>query len=164
MNNNYLDSGSAERSTTTKTNKDEILDNLETNEPNTESTVAKAKFQVPLASEYGATHLNHKRRTNAEPSVGAGMRAEYIGATRKFAINKSGTNRLINQGKNFNLTDTFNEKGIASSHLHFAQTGEEDRHIRIVSSPDDLTNRAVKYDNYEYFLRNTKKIKANYSY
>ncbi len=71
---------------------------------------------------------------------------------RRFAVGKLGEHNLRNKWEHRDLHATFKKKGVASPGLFLAQTLESDA-SRLLTT-DELTNNAVKADNYQFFLRN----------
>jgi hypothetical protein len=57
------------------------------------------------------------------------------------------------------MLDSFRKKGIASPHLFVPETLESD--ASRFTTTTELTNDAVKADNYQFFLRNASAMKVN---
>ena len=68
---------------------------------------------------------------------------------RRFAVGKLGEHNLRNKWEHRDLHATFKKKGVASPGLFLAQTLEGDA-SRLLTT-DELTNNAVKADNYQFF-------------
>ncbi|SFV91089.1 hypothetical protein MNB_SV-4-141 [hydrothermal vent metagenome] len=98
---------------------------------------------------------NLKAVTEAE----SGVYIENDLNMRRFAIGKLGEHRLRNKGEHVDLIAKFKKDGVASPGLFFAETLESDAG-RLLTY-DELTNNAVKADNYQFFLRNASVMKVN---
>ena len=80
-------------------------------------------------------------------------------SSRRFGISKASEWFFRQRGEHQNLIDTFRRKGISTAPQIVPETLESDKSR--FTTTHELTNDAVKADNYQYFLRNAGAIKTN---
>lgn len=109
----------------------------------------------------GITHLSHAQRKAA-----VGKDAFDIdilnGSGRMFALNSLSNKRFMNKKdvKHDTIWKHFKELGVEDAQRLFGETAEKDS-TRLFSTLDQITNEAIKLDNYEFFLTNAGAIKTN---
>ncbi len=109
----------------------------------------------------GSSHQNHEER---KEYVGDKAFSEKgIGRVgRRFALNSDSIRRLSKNKTKITdkIQEYFSDNGIADAKSFFAETTEKESH-RFLSAENSLTNKAIKMDNYEFFLNNSYQIKTN---
>lgn len=115
---------------------------------------------MDLASKgKGSSHHNHeqrKSRVGADAFFGKGI--DSVG--RRFALNSTSSNRFLSLGGIDDIQAFFRREGISDAKSLFAETAEMESG-RFLSQQNEMTNEAIKMDNYEFFVNNSYYIKMN---
>lgn len=107
----------------------------------------------------GSSHQDHEKRKDyfgGEAFSEKGI--SNVG--RRFALNSLSEKSHFPKDPRHNLQESYQQLGIAGAGNLFAETTERESN-RLFSQDGQITNHAIKMDNYEFFLNNSYYIKSN---